>query len=315
MTRSTPRPGPRAPRLGLPALVLGMGVLAASVLAGGPAVAPVAAQVLELDPEEANRERFAVVIGISRYADEAIPNLAFAAEDARAFYEFLRSPAAGFDGFAEENVRLLLDADATARNVRSALTTFLRGRAASERDVLFVFIVAHGLPDPYRPEDIYMLTHDTRLADLAATGIPLADIQDAILEVQTYHTVVFADVTHAATLGGNARSRLQSNRASAEMLGEDADGPDGYVAMVASEPGQISREGEEWGGGHGVFAHYLLDGLRGAADQDRDGVVTLAEVLEYTRDRVRRATSNSQIPTISLTEYDRFWPMAAVLDP
>ena len=43
-------------------------------------------------------------------------------------------------------------------------------------------------------------------------------------------------------------------------------------------------------------------------------MITLGELLEFTRDRVRRETRNAQIPTISLTSYDRFWPMAAVMD-
>jgi hypothetical protein len=34
--------------------------------------------------------------------------------------------------------------------------------------------------------------------------------------------------------------------------------------------------------------------------------------MEHTRDRVRRDTQNAQIPMISNTQYDRFWPMAVV---
>jgi hypothetical protein len=52
--------------------------------------------------------------------------------------------------------------------------------------------------------------------------------------------------------------------------------------------------------------------LKGDADEDGDRVVTLGELMEYTRDRVRRETRNAQVPAISSTSYDRFWPMAAV---
>jgi len=38
--------------------------------------------------------------------------------------------------------------------------------------------------------------------------------------------------------------------------------------------------------GHGLFTHYLLTGLRGEADTDRNGTVTLKEVFPYVREHV-----------------------------
>jgi hypothetical protein len=73
---------------------------------------------------------------------------------------------------------------------------------------------------------------------------------------------------------------------------------------------QYSQEGPQWGGGHGVFTYHLLRGLEGAADADGDGIVTLGESLEWTRDRVRRDTRSGQIPSISQTAFDSSWPMS-----
>lgn len=277
-------------------------------------------------PAGANEHRYAIVVGISEYADDAIPDLAYAAEDARAFYDFLRSPAAGYDGFREENIRLLINEGATARALRSAFASFLDRTEPSPRKVLYVFLVAHGLPSPVRPSDVYLLAHDTRLDDMAGTGVDLDFIRDAVVERDTYLTAVFADVTRSGSVG-NARSRLEPNRAGARLRPVDErvagadrgaappDGGGGFVAFTASEGGQISQEGEQWGGGHGVFTHYLMQGLAGAADLDGDRVVSLGEALEYTRDRVRRETGNAQVPTISRTSYDLSWPMAAVTEP
>jgi hypothetical protein len=39
---------------------------------------------------------------------------------------------------------------------------------------------------------------------------------------------------------------------------------------------------------HGLFTHALLDGLRGAADADGDGVVTLAEAFGFAGPQVER---------------------------
>ncbi len=83
-------------------------------------------------PEEAfdrrgfQGERYAVVIGISNYADPAITPLRYADDDAQAFYDFLISESAGLGGFKPENIRLLLNDEADSRSVRTALPTFLR---------------------------------------------------------------------------------------------------------------------------------------------------------------------------------------------
>ena len=38
--------------------------------------------------------------------------------------------------------------------------------------------------------------------------------------------------------------------------------------------------------GHGLFTHYLVQGLRGAADLDRDGIVSLQELYQYLEQQV-----------------------------
>ncbi len=40
--------------------------------------------------------------------------------------------------------------------------------------------------------------------------------------------------------------------------------------------------------GHGVFTYYLVQGLQGAADLNRDGIVTLQELYEYVEQQVTR---------------------------
>lgn len=259
-----------------------------------------------------NRKRWAVVIGVSDYIDPTISDLAYADDDALAVYDFLRSPSAGMGGIPEENIRLLVNEQATSRNIRSALTTFLRG--STPDDVVFIYIAGHGAPDPYRLEDLYILAHDTEIQDIAATGVSMALVNDAIQQAYAYNKILITDACHSAGVGAAGTRSVNTNMVNAAFLEYMSNSTGGFVAFTASEANQLSQEGERFGGGHGVFTHYLLEGLKGAADDDGDRVVTLGEVMEFTRDRVRRETRNSQIPTISLTSYDRFWPMAAVLE-
>jgi len=48
--------------------------------------------------------------------------------------------------------------------------------------------------------------------------------------------------------------------------------------------GELSQEDARSGGGHGVFTHFLLDGLNGhAADKNADGLLDLQELYDYVR--------------------------------
>ena len=68
----------------------------------------------------------------------------------------------------------------------------------------------------------------------------------------------------------------------------------GRVVLTASRASEVSEEREELG--HGVFTYYLLEGLRGKADLDGDGVITVDEVYAYVSRKVPEATGQNQHP-------------------
>lgn len=258
-------------------------------------------------------ERFAVVVGISDYQDANIRGLRYADADALAFYEFLLSDQAGLGGFDHENVRLLVNDEATLRNIRTALYTFLM--AATERDVVMLYFAGHGAPDPFRPTDHYLLAYDTDVSSLGGTALPMADVSEAVRRIRARDVIVITDACHSAAVGGQVAMRSEEpNSINRAFLNQMESTTGGYVTITASEVTQYSQEDERWGGGHGVFTHYVLDGLRGSADLDDDRIVTLGEMFEYTRDRVQRETRNAQVPTVSQTPWDRSWPMSIVVD-
>jgi hypothetical protein len=67
----------------------------------------------------------------------------------------------------------------------------------------------------------------------------------------------------------------------------------GTVELMASAAGEAAQESEELGGA--VFSHFITSGLRGAADSDGDGRVTLLELYSYAYRRTLLRTSGSEI--------------------
>jgi TolB-like protein len=230
--------------------------------------------------------RWAVVIGVSQYADAAIPGLEYADDDARAFADFLRSPAGGAVPAAQ--MRVLLNEEATTAAIRDALFVFLQ--QAREDDQVTVYVASHGAPDPNRPSNLYILSHDTEFARVASTAFPMWDFQTALRrQIAAQRVVVVADACHAA--GALVQDASPVNDAFASLFS-----PSMRVTLSAAAGDEFSREGTQWGGGHGVFTHTLLEGLRGAADADRDGVVTFTEAAAFTQQRVSAATNGAQNP-------------------
>jgi len=83
------------------------------------------------------------------------------------------------------------------------------------------------------------------------------------------------------------------------------------LTFSASDVNQLSQEDKRWGGGHGVFTHYLLEGLRGKADFNQDQMVRLGELTQYVSDNVRRETRSQQSP-ISSGNFDINLPLTIV---
>jgi uncharacterized caspase-like protein len=247
-------------------------------------------------------EYWAVVIGVSQYADTAVPPLRYASADARAFYDWLVSPEGG--RYAPARARLLLDRDATAANIKDALYSWLK--QTIEEDIVVIYFAGHGSPDaPETPQNLYLLPYDTRYDSIAATGFPMWDIETALKRfIKARRVIVLADACHAGGVGASfdiARRGVagpESNRISRGLQNLSTIG-DGIAVLSASDDKQLSAESARFGGGHGVFTWYLLSGLRGEADYSRDGRVTLGELIPYVSEQVRRATANAQSPTIA----------------
>ena len=71
------------------------------------------------------------------------------------------------------------------------------------------------------------------------------------------------------------------------------------MIVTASRPSELSVELAEFG--HGIFTYYLMEGLRGAADQNRDGIVTLQELYGYLEHQVAaksRSVGGNQHPVM-----------------
>ena len=248
------------------------------------------------------RQHWAVIVGVSRYSDSRIPSLRYADADAKYFYNWLVSSNGG--RYAPSNVKLLIDENATSRNIKDALFNWLR--RAIEEDVVIIYFAGHGSPDsPDSPDNLYLLPYDTQYDNIAATGFPMWDVETAIKRfIKAKRIIVIADACHSGGVGQAFDVARRSVRGIGvnpinARLEQLTNAGKGVAVISASGDKQTSEEGRQWGGGHGVFTYYLMQALKGEADYNQDHKVSLGELIPYLSEQVRRATQSSQSPTVS----------------
>ena len=236
-------------------------------------------------------ERWAVVIGIGEYRSEEIPDLEFATADARAVHDFLTSEAAG--PFEEDHVLYLTDQEATGDALRQALFVFLQ--QADWDDLVVIYYAGHGAPDPNRPDNLYLLPTDADLDALAATAFPMWDVKTALRrQIAAERVVVIADACHSA---GTTEDATAVGGGDNPIAGGFTGlfNPSRRLSITAADTNEFSLEDARWGG-HGVFTHFLLEGLQGSGDADGDGIVTFSELYDFVYNNVREATGGRQNP-------------------
>ncbi|MBI2880912.1 MAG: caspase family protein [Candidatus Tectomicrobia bacterium] len=256
-----------------------------------------ARETLTVRREVARGRLAAVVIGINRYKN--VRNLSFAAQDAKDFYDYLVRDL----GVPKDRVRLLLDEEATLTNLKTALGTWLP-RAAGPRDTAFIFYAGHGASedDPSSPDgdalSKYILPADSRAGNLYGTAYGMEEVGRVFARVRAKRLVFIADACYSGASGGRTIERPRGSRdveVSGKFLDRLSQG-EGRVILTASGPNELSREEPSFG--HGVFTHFLLKALRGEADADKNGYVTLPEAFEYVSREVSRATGQKQRPML-----------------
>jgi hypothetical protein len=255
-------------------------------------------------PPAISRDGYAVIVGVGRYENPGIPSLRYSVADAEAMYNVLIASG----GFKKENVILLTDRSErkpTLRNLKFALGTFL-ARTARKDDTVVVYFAGHGAPevDPRGLERDglakYLIPSDADPEDLFSTALPMDDLQTIFGRIEAERVVVFLDACYSGAAGGRTFAARRTRAGAVDDLFlERLTRSRGRAIFTASRPAEVSVELPELG--HGIFTYFLTEGLRGAGDLNRDGIVSLQELYEYVEQQVvrkSRAVGGNQHPML-----------------
>jgi tetratricopeptide (TPR) repeat protein len=280
--------------------------MAGSLLAQAPQPLPAKAKQRDLkvereEPEPARSEApakpsiprsYALVVGIGKYDKlPASGQLQFPERDAESIYSVLISPEGG--NFRAENVRRLIGPRASLVNLRREIEEWLPS-VTKEDDRVLIYFAGHGF---VHNGNAYLAPYDMDPQNIAGTGYPMDALAQAIgRKIKGKWKVLLTDSCHSGSIMPPA------DAATVNASLKDLDRS--LFSLTASRDREQSFESPEWGGGHGIFTYYVVKGLEGAADENRDGIVNADELAEYVHTEVRRATGGRQNPTSERGSFD-----------
>ncbi|MBY0549126.1 MAG: caspase family protein [Candidatus Obscuribacterales bacterium] len=199
------------------------------------------------------RDKWALVIGVSKFQDKTIPELRFAAKDAEDFSKFLVNNA----NFSKDHVRLLTNESATQRRILDELGDKFLPRVVKPDDLVVIYFSSHGSPSrsDVRGKN-FLIAHDSEKRNLYASGIEMQQLSDVIKDrVQSDRVLLVLDACHSgATTPGEKGGETDANfNLQAIPLGS------GQTVICSSKAEERSWESKRYE--NGVFTKRLMQAL------------------------------------------------------
>ncbi len=232
----------------------------------------------------AAQKRFALVVGVDKYADTQITTLGGASNDAR----LLSDALVRYAGFPRDQVVLLSsDQPAERQPTRGNILRRLSNLATIvPRDgLLLLFFAGHGIE---RKGQAFLLPSDAQVSDdvmlLEQTAVNVLQIKDWVKKTGVKQILLLIDACRNDPGGrADADNRLSETYTRGFNFDTRNREVEAFVTLYATAIGHRAYEYREKR--HGYFTWVLVEGLRGAAANPR-GEVTLDGLIKYLQLRV-----------------------------
>jgi len=245
-----------------------------------------------------NTKTWAVVIGIDKYSKEmnGFESLPYAVSDAKAIKNSLIMNM----GLKENRIITLYNKDATKQNIEKLLGVDMTKKLA-KNDRLIVYFSGHG--ETQAVEDNkhgYLIPIDGKRDELYSTCVSMKHIRDFCDLIPAQQILFIIDACYSGIAGvlfkgddENEKKLRKLSESELRIYMEDK----GRQIMTAGKSGEKASMGESWEN-HSVYTYYLLRGLKGEADYNKDGIITANELQVYLRTHVAEGTKKRQNPQI-----------------
>lgn len=217
---------------------------------------------------------YLLAIGLSSYREQDIVARKYASLDAETVAAYFQT----LGGLPQNNVRLLRDWSALRPDIEEAVLDWLPAKTTKD-SLVVVYFAGQAMVGP--SGDTFLIPYDGSLGSPTRL-YPLKELETALGRLKAKQVLFIFDGTVLKN-GADGRTKVGPPKWT---------GTSGSVLHVTATTG-FGKSLESDTLHHGLFTYYLLRGLRGEADVNRNGEVTIGEVTAYINRKVPAAARNS----------------------
>ena len=236
-----------------------------------------AEQFAPLDPRKMkakeNPNAVALIIGIEAYSN--LPPAQYADSDANHFYNYAYHSL----GVPLNKIRLLTGSKASRTNLLLAMRNRMKTEVINGRSDVYIFFAGHGLASADGSKT-YLLPSDGDRDLLDETSI-LRD--DLIASAKGAKTItLFLDTCYSG--GTRTNEVLLADARPIAIVPDMKALPSNVTVLAAASGSQLSSTYEA--AQQGLFSYWLMKGLEGDADTNKDKKITAGELHDYVSKNV-----------------------------
>ncbi len=212
----------------------------------------------------------AVVMGVGAYRDEKAPAVKYAGRDAQVMADYLRRVS----GIPTARVKVLTDGHALKDDLAEVIEEWLP-KHVEPGGVVYVYFAGRALVDGSTGE-VSLVPFDG-VPSTATRLFPARRLEEILMRLPVQRAIVMMEVSLDPLPVSGATG-------SAAPAWESEEGNNKILWMVGNRKLQDAHAFDQ--GRHGLFTYYLLKGLAGAADADKDGTILAGELCTYAKGQV-----------------------------
>ncbi len=214
---------------------------------------------------------YLISIGIGSYRNRQVLSRKFASLDAQVVSNYFQA----LGGLPASNILLLQNWKALRSDIDEALLDWLPPYMNKDAVVIVYFA---GLASVSSTGETFLIPYDG-IATTASKAYSIKDLEAALARLKAKQTVFLFD---------GIVSRMEPDNRT--KIARPQWSPTGSSTIHVIGTSGIGQGLEDDQHQHGLFTYYLLRALRGEADTNRDGDVTLGETVTYLSQKVRWAS-------------------------
>lgn len=229
-------------------------------------------------PKPQTGKRWAICIGINNYEERRLNKLVNAVNDAIGLSEVLANQGDFARVYAftdvDENGKLRPFNDPrlpTKQKIERFLDTIARNKDISPNDLVVISFSGHGISNSNG--EGYLLPLDWSVDRRFESAIAVKKITDWLKELGVTRSLLLLDACREEMESGKAVDKFD------RLYDQKFESANVSAVFYATKKGSFSYEDPN--SDYGAFTKFVISGLEGYGDKDKDGLVTFRELAEY----------------------------------